>query len=153
MDPITILVISWGIIMIGLSIWIGVLDYRNTNLKRELADMRIRNLINTKESTIRQTILLEQIKHRLDKEQTISDLLNAYQVRVEHLREVYPRLTDADISVLLLLGLGVDNQSILMFLDMSKRTYYKRRQLIAQRMNISALQLEETARNIFTPNY
>ena len=48
------------------------------------------------------------------------------------------------------IGLGVDNTDILRFTDMSKRTYYKRRQLIAQRMDTSAAQLDELAKQLFT---
>ena len=65
------------------------------------------------------------------------------------IRREYPSLTDTDAQVLILIGLGVDNNEILSFTDMSKRTYYKRRQLIAQRMNTTAAQLDELAKSLF----
>ena len=66
------------------------------------------------------------------------------------IRRQYPSLTDADAQVLLLIGLGVENHEILSLTDMSKRTYYKRRQVIAQRMNTSAAELDEFVKQLFT---
>ena len=45
--------------------------------------------------------------------------------------------TEVDIQVLILIGMGLETQDILLILDMSKRTYYKRRQIISKRMSIS----------------
>lgn len=143
----------FGVIQIGMSVWLCVLAYRNKVLKQELADMRIRDIINNKEDSIRQAVILEQLKHRLDSSHGLRDIQVAYRDRIEHVRERFPQLTDADVSVLLLLGLGTDNQTILMLLDLSKRTYYKRRQLISKRMQIQTAALDETARQIFTPKY
>lgn len=59
----------------------------------------------------------------------------------------FPGLTDLDMLVLCLLGIGMDNQEIATLLRMEKRTLYRRRQLMAMRIGISSLQLDEFAIN------
>ena len=44
--------------------------------------------------------------------------------KFEHLHHKYPELTELDIQVLTLIGLGVDTTEIIQITDMSKRTYY-----------------------------
>ena len=92
----------------------------------------------------------EQIKQHTNKPDALNELLQLFGSKVNAIRREYPSLTDTDAQVLILIGLGVDNNEILSFTDMSKRTYYKRRQLIAQRMNTTAAQLDELAKSLFT---
>ena len=79
--------------------------------------------------------------------------MSSHKSKIESLRKQYPALTEADIQVLVLLGMRIETQDILMLLDMSKRTYYKRRQTIAKRMDITTQNLEETAQSMFYPKY
>ena len=141
------------IIMIAnMVVWltIGFIIERIVTVRRELTDLRIRLLTTQREQEQRDKMLLEQLKQQTDKPHALEDLLQLFSSKVNHIRRIYPALTDTDIQVLTLIGLGVDNNEILAFTDMSKRTYYKRRQLIAQRMNTTAAQLDELAKSVFT---
>lgn len=129
---------------------IGFIIERIIVFKRELTDLRIRLLTTQREQAIRDRLILEQIKKQADKPQALEELQHLFDNKVKHIRREYPALTDTDVQVLVLIGLGVDNNEILAFTDMSKRTYYKRRQLIAQRMNTTAAQLDELAKSVFT---
>lgn len=129
---------------------IGFIIERIITVRRELTDLRIRLLTTQREQEQRDKMLLEQLKQQTDKPHALEDLQQLFSSKVNHIRRIYPALTDTDIQVLTLIGLGVDNNEILAFTDMSKRTYYKRRQLIAQRMNTTAAQLDELAKSVFT---
>jgi FixJ family two-component response regulator len=98
---------------------------------------------------MRYQLLINQIKQQ-NKPSALSDLQVLFADKINSVKRQYPALTDTDIQVLTLIGLGVGNADILQFTDMSKRTYYKRRQLIAQRMNTTAAQLDELAKQLFT---
>lgn len=123
---------------------------RIITVRRELTDLRIRLLAAQHEQAMRDQLLLEQLKQQSDKPHALESLPQLFSSKVSQLRHEYPSLTDTDVQVLILIGLGVDNNDILTFTDMSKRTYYKRRQLIAQRMNTTAAQLDELAKSVFT---
>lgn len=153
MDSTTFLVTFWSFIVFGQLIAIIVLLVRNANLKQQLADARIRELMYSKQTLVSQSALLEQIRHQTDRPHAVEQLMHSHEERITSLRRQFPALTDADVQVLLLLGMKIDNQDILLLLDMSKRTYYKRRQLIAKRMNIATEKLDETAQNLFHPTY
>ncbi len=123
---------------------------RIISFRRELTDLRIRLLTAQHEQALRNQLMLEQIKQQSDKPHALEELQHLFGNKVNMLRRKYPALTDTDVQVLILIGLGVDNSEILTFTDMSKRTYYKRRQLIARRMNTTAVQLNELAKSVFT---
>ncbi len=123
---------------------------RIISFKNELTDLRIRLLASQHEQARRDQLMLEQIKQHTNKPDALNELLQLFGSKVNAIRREYPSLTDTDAQVLILIGLGVDNNEILSFTDMSKRTYYKRRQLIAQRMNTTAAQLDELAKSLFT---
>lgn len=123
---------------------------RIISFKNELTDLRIRLLASQHEQARRDQLMLEQIKQHTNKPDALNELLQLFGSKVNSIRREYPSLTDTDAQVLILIGLGVDNNEILSFTDMSKRTYYKRRQLIAQRMNTTAAQLDELAKSLFT---
>ena len=122
---------------------------RIISFKNELTDLRIRLLASQHEQAQRNQLMLEQIKQHTNKPDALNELLQLFSSKVNSIRREYPSLTDTDAQVLILIGLGVDNNEILSFTDMSKRTYYKRRQLIAQRMNTTAAQLDELAKSLF----
>ena len=134
--------------VVGLSI--AFIIERIIAVRRELTDLRIRLLATQHEQAMRDQLLLEQLKQQSDKPHALGTLLHLFSSKVNQVRREYPALTDTDIQVLTLIGLGVENNEILAFTDMSKRTYYKRRQLIAQRMNTTAAQLDELAKSVFT---
>lgn len=128
---------------------IGFVIERIMYLKREIKDMHIRLSAHQREQEMRYQVLINQIKQQ-NKPSAIDDLQLLFADKTKNIKRQYPSLTDTDVQVLTLIGLGVDNADILQFTDMSKRTYYKRRQLIAQRMNTTAAQLDELAKQLFT---
>ena len=128
---------------------IGFVIERIMYLKREVKDMHIRLSAHQREEEMRYQVLINQIKQQ-NKPSAIDDLQLLFADKTKNIKRQYPALTDTDIQVLTLIGLGVGNADILQFTDMSKRTYYKRRQLIAQRMNTTAAQLDELAKQLFT---
>ena len=141
-------IIIIGNVVVGLTI--AFIVERIISFKNELTDLRIRLLASQHEQAQRDQLMLEQIKQHTNKPDALNELLQLFSSKVNSIRREYPSLTDTDAQVLILIGLGVDNNEILSFTDMSKRTYYKRRQLIAQRMNTTAAQLDELAKSLFT---
>lgn len=140
-------IIIIGNVVVGLTI--AFIVERIISFKNELTDLRIRLLASQHEQARRDQLMLEQIKQHTNKPDALNELLQLFGSKVNAIRREYPSLTDTDAQVLILIGLGVDNNEILSFTDMSKRTYYKRRQLIAQRMNTTAAQLDELAKSLF----
>ncbi len=91
------------------------------------------------------------MKEKESKTRTLKYLQQIFDNEIDQIKAQYPTLTELDIQVLTLLGLGVSNYEILDFVDMSKRTYYKRRQIIAGRMGTSAAQLDALAKELIHP--
>lgn len=139
------------IVVVNMVVWItvGFVIERIMYLKREVKDMHIRLSAHQREEEMRYQLLINQIKQQ-NKPSALSDLQVLFADKTKNIKRQYPALTDTDIQVLTLIGLGVENADILQFTDMSKRTYYKRRQLIAQRMDTTAAQLDELAKQLFT---
>ena len=129
------------------------LQINNANLKQQLSDARIRELMYKKEYAMRQSYLLEQVIKSPEHSQGIDYLLRANEARIAYLKKHYANLTEVDIQVLILIGMGLETQDILLILDMSKRTYYKRRQIISKRMSISTTELDEKAQLLFNSKY
>lgn len=128
---------------------IGIFSfYYIRDLKRQITDFRIREVIRQREEAMRYQLLLDQIKQQGAKTHIVDELQPLFGDKTESIRQRYPQLTDIDINVLLLIGLGIDNNEILHLTDMSKRTYYKRRQLIAQRIGTTAAQLDPIAKEL-----
>lgn len=138
------------IVVVNMVVWIiiGFVIERIMYLKREVKDMHIRLSAHQREEEMRYQLLINQIKLQ-NKPSALDDLQLLFADKINNIKRLYPALTDTDIQVLTLIGLGVDNTDILQFTDMSKRTYYKRRQLIAQRMDTSAAQLDGLAKQLF----
>ena len=113
-----------------------------------MTDLRIKMFINQREEAMRNQMLIQQIQQH-NKSHAIDDLQHLFSDKIKELQRLYPSLTETDIQVVTLIGLGVENADILQLTGMSKRTYYKRRQLIAQRMSTTAAQLDELLQNCF----
>lgn len=77
------------------------------------------------------------------------EMQSIFHNEIALLRSKYPQLTDLDLLVLSLLAIGMDNDEICELTQMEKRTLYRRRQLIAQRIDLSSTQLEAFAAKIF----
>jgi len=129
-----------------------IVFYYIRDLKRQLTDARIREIIHRREEAIRYQHLLDQIKQQDGKVRLLDDLHPFFGDKIDDIRQRFPQLTDLDCKVLILIGLGVENYEIIRLTDMSKRTYYKRRQLIAQRLGTTAAQLDAQAKQLFTIN-
>lgn len=133
----------------------GCLTYlvvKNTRLKAELDSIRVRESIHKHQLSDKQEAMMEHIREKIrlrEQAQACRELRAAYNKEVNSLQNHYPQLTEVDIDVLLLLGIGLDNQEIVEFLDLSKRTYYKRRQVIAGRLGVSAVELNDFAIDYF----
>lgn len=95
--------------------------------------------------------LVAKFIYRNDEIQQLSKELNAiFKQSIQTIKEKYPDLTDLDILVLTLIGIGMDNDEICNLLRMEKRTLYRRRQLIAQRIGMSSTQLDVFAMTVLT---
>lgn len=151
-DEIFYYIYAVSIIICLLIVSIVVIYALISRMKRHMADMQIREALHRREETIRYKQLLGQLKKNDSKSAALNNLQILFDDKVNFVRQQYPQLTDLDIQVLMLIGLGVSNHEILLITDMSKRTYYKRRQLIAQRMNTTASQLDQTAQQLLTKN-
>ncbi|MEE1069954.1 MAG: hypothetical protein U0K81_05720 [Paludibacteraceae bacterium] len=153
MDLTLLLCLFYLISFTVLTVGFIKLQINNANLKQQLSDARIRELMYKKEYTMRQSYLLEQVIKSPEHSQGIDYLLRANEARIAYLKKHYANLTEVDIQVLILIGMGLETQDILLILDMSKRTYYKRRQIISKRMSISTTELDEKAQLLFNSKY
>lgn len=142
------LIIFFGIGMYVLVLIICIIGTRVVFLKRQLTDLRIKMAINQREEAWRHQLLIKQIQQQKGNN-ALDDLQHLFSDKIKKLKHQYPTLTETDIQVVTLIGLGVSNTDIIKLANMSKRTYYKRRQLIAQRMNTTAAQLDQIAQNAF----
>lgn len=153
MDLTLLLCLFYLISFTVLTVGFIKLQINNANLKQQLSDARIRELMYKKEYAMRQSYLLEQVIKSPEYSQGIDYLLRANEARIAYLKKHYANLTEVDIQVLILIGMGLETQDILLILDMSKRTYYKRRQIISKRMSISTTELDEKAQLLFNSKY
>jgi hypothetical protein len=153
MDLTLLLCLFYLISFTVLTVGFIKLQINNANLKQQLSDARIRELMYKKEYAMRQSYLLEQVIKSPEHSQGIDYLLRANEARIAYLKKHYANLTEVDIQVLILIGMGLETQDILLILDMSKRTYYKRRQIISKRMSISTTELDEKAQLLFNSKY
>lgn len=153
MDLTLLLCLFFLISFTVLTVGFCKLQINNANLKQQLSDARIRELMYKKEYAMRQSYLLEQVIKSPEHSQGIDYLLRANEARIAYLKKHYANLTEVDIQVLILIGMGLETQDILLILDMSKRTYYKRRQIISKRMSISTTELDEKAQLLFNSKY
>ena len=128
------------------------LYYYIRDLKRQITDFRIREVVRQRGEAIRYQQLLDQIKQPSAQTHIVEELQPLFGDKTESIRQRFPQLTDLDINVLILIGLGIDNNEIIRLTDMSKRTYYKRRQLIAQRIGTTAAQLDPIAKELLNNN-
>ena len=87
------------IIMIAnMVVWltIGFIIERIVTVRRELTDLRIRLLTTQREQEQRDKMLLEQLKQQTDKPHALEDLQQLFSSKVNHIRRMYPALTDTD---------------------------------------------------------
>ena len=94
-------------------------------------------------------LVAKYIYHQHGIEELSTELFSIYQKPINSVKKKYPDLTELDLLVICLLGIGMDNVEVCSILRMEKRTLYRRRQLIAQRIGLnSSTNLEEFAKNI-----
>lgn len=129
-------------IIILIIIFISFLCYWFITIKRQVTDLRIHEIVNQYEETSHCHSLINNAKSASEKSHLLHELSHVFRERLSVLKSTYPQLTELDMQVIVLIGLDVPTQDILTFTDMSKRTYYKRRQLIAKRMDTTAAQLD-----------
>lgn len=154
------------IVISGMVLYIGMLSQRNKALKcktnsseQEIDDWREKLLEKVKEKIV----LTEQSEMRIKSGEDIvskfiyqqedirrlgEELSGIFSKQVAALKEQYPQLTELDLLVLCLMGIGMDNLEICTLLRMEKRTLYRRRQLIGMRIGMSSLQLDAFAINL-----
>ena len=143
---IIVLLVSLGLFLLPVFIFAIIAEKKD-----QFKDIKIAYHVAQNRIASQKQIVIAQIKQNiLDKkypswEKASADLTFIFADETNHLRLLYPELTDIDICVLQLLAIGLDNQYILDFMDMSKRTFYKRRQLIAGRVGLLASQLNQFA--------
>jgi len=76
------------------------------------------------------------------------EIKSIYSIEYNAIQNKYPQLTELDMLVICLLGIDMTNEDICELIKMEKRTLYRRRQLISQRIGISSTELEVFAHNI-----
>ena len=148
---------------------------RTEILSRKLKGMTFAKKVSEKETEEWRAKLLEKVKERIDIteqaqnkiirgedlvakfiyshndiQQLSEELYSIFKQPIQTMREQYPDLTDLDILVISLIGIGMDNDEICTLLRMEKRTLYRRRQLIAQRIGMSSTQLEAFSTSLLT---
>ena len=81
------------------------------------------------------------------------ELQSIFSTEQAMLTERYPQLSNLDLLTITLLGIGFTNNDICKIINMERRTLYKRRQLTAQRIGISAKDLETFAQKALSYNF
>lgn len=76
------------------------------------------------------------------------EIKSIYETEYNAVLSKYPQLTELDMLVICLLAIGMTNEEICDIIKMEKRTLYRRRQLIAQRIGISSTELDQFAQAI-----
>ena len=78
-----------------------------------------------------------------------NELSAVYGRFFETLHNIYPNLTDKDVLIACLLGLEFKNREIILLLWMNESTFYRRRDLLKERMNLPPMQkLDAVCRNV-----
>lgn len=149
MEDKLFLILFFGVgILFVLFCWIGIYMQEKRDQHK---DSKIANHVAQSRILAQRQMLVAEVKQKVLKgnysswQKASAELTIIFSDETNHLRLSYPELTDIDICVIQLLAIGLDNQEILTFLDMSKRTFYKRRQLIAGRVGLLASQLDQFA--------
>ena len=143
--------IIYMLVLLAADIILAILTSIIRVTKRKLVVEQISNSVSSMTIHDQQQILIANVKEKImnggysSPQKATAELTRIFQKQTNHLRITYPELTDLDMTVLLLLAIGLDNHEIIVFLDMSKRTYYKRRQLTATRVGLTAAQLDQFA--------
>lgn len=124
-------------------------EIENSHLHEQLLE-RVKNkieLTQKAENRLRRAedIVAQSIYQSNNNQRLGNDLKALYKSELSALNNKYPNLTELDLLVITLLGMNLDNVEICNLLHMEKQTLYRRRQLIAQRMGISSLELNEIA--------
>ena len=150
----------------GMVLYIGMLTQRikalqckTNSSEQEIEDWRGKLLEKVKEKIV----LTEQSEMRIKSGEDIiskfiyqqedikrlgEELFGIFSKQMNSVRQQFPQLTELDLLVLCLLGIGMDNLEICTLLRMEKRTLYRRRQLIGMRIGMSSMQLDEFAMSL-----
>lgn len=172
MDPLVLyLLIFIGIVffiaVLGMAFSIDIIRRKleTQELQRRLAEMeteewREKLLDKVKEKiaiteqahnriTHGEDLVAKFIYHQQGIEELSAELFGIYHKPISAIKKKYPDLTELDLLVICLLGIGMDNVEICSILRMEKRTLYRRRQLIVQRIGInSSANLEAFAKSM-----
>lgn len=171
METIYIIIFFWGTLLSLFMMYVGIQygiirrKLETQELQRKLAEAETEEwrekmldkvkekIAMTEEARDRMTrgedLVAKYIYHQQGIEELSTELFGIYQKPISSVKKKYPDLTELDILVICLLGIGMDNVEVCSILRMEKRTLYRRRQLIAQRIGLnSSTNLEEFAKNI-----
>ena len=169
MNTLYLLVIVWSGLLTIFALYVGFRfsiiqrDLEAQDLKRKIAELeadewREKLLDKVKEKiaiteqarnriTQGEDLVAKFIYHQQGIEELSTELFGIYSKPIAAIKKKYPDLTELDLLVLCLLGIGMDNVEICSILRMEKRTLYRRRQLIVQRIGIQgSANLEPFAR-------
>jgi hypothetical protein len=117
--------------------------------REKLLDKVKEKIVLTEQSELlvkkRENVVSQFIYQQKDIKVLEAELFDIFYCQVSLLKEKFSQLTELDILVILLLGIGMDNLEICTLLRMEKRTLYRRRQLIGMRMNQSSTLLDKFA--------
>ena len=161
----------WGILIVIFLLYVGIQydvirrKLETQELQRKLAEAETEEwrekmldkvkekIALTEEARDRMTrgedLVAKYIYHQQGIEELSTELFSIYQKPINTVKKQYPDLTELDLLVICLLGIGMDNVEVCSILRMEKRTLYRRRQLIAQRIGLtSSTALEEFAKNM-----
>lgn len=157
------------LVLFGLFIvWFAIIRWLMFDTKRQLREQSKKcNLQQTESAYFRQLLIKELLLSIEDMDSLLLRRPDKSKVRGQeyrikltdkcrrlftgqfnYLHNKYALLESRDIVIIILLGLGIGNQTIANLFDCSLRTIYKHRQLIAHEMQISSLSLDEHAREV-----
>ncbi|MBO6306591.1 MAG: hypothetical protein J6M55_03700 [Paludibacteraceae bacterium] len=171
METIYIIIFFWGTLLSLFMMYVGIQygiirrKLETQELQRKLAEAETEEwrekmldkvkekIALTEEARDRMTrgedLVAKYIYHQQGIEELSTELFSIYQKPINTVKKQYPDLTELDLLVICLLGIGMDNVEVCSILRMEKRTLYRRRQLIAQRIGLtSSTALEEFAKNM-----
>jgi len=112
--------------------------------------LQLQNIVKDKICISREKKAIELIsshftyKHDCVK-QLEDEMISLYEKEYFIIRKEHPQITELDFLILALLALNMTNEEICSLIHMERGTLYKRRHIIATRLQISATQLEDFA--------
>lgn len=123
---------------------LSINEWRNKYLDRVVEKINVTNSM-VEKKLVAEDVVAKCIYNYDVVKQLGAELEVLFFSQYKKILEKYPAITNLDLLVLTLLAVEMSNAEICSVLRMERRTLYRRRQLIGQRLGVSSEALEQMA--------